>query len=75
MNPMEHIKNPINHTTDIKMNAAQTKTLADCRTNIKQLPIFLNANIRSFANSSKKDKTVEIEAILELNTYKCILLP
>ena len=64
---MENIKNPINHTTDIKMNAAQTKTLANCRTNIKQLPVFLNANIRSFANSSKKDKTVEIEAILDLN--------
>ena len=64
MNPMEDIKNPIIHTTDIKMNAAQTKTLTNCRTNIKQLPAFLNANIRSFANSSKKDKSVEIEVIL-----------
>merc|ERR1711867_80638 len=64
---MEHIKNSTNHTTDIKLNATQTKTLAECVTNRKHLPVFLMSNIQSFSNSSKKCKTEEIEATLGLN--------
>ena len=54
MTPMEHIKNSTNHTTDIKLNATQTKTLAECLTNKKHLPVFFMSNIQSFSNSSKK---------------------
>ena len=64
---MEHIKNSTNLTTDIKLNATQTKTLAECVTNRKHLPVFFMSNIQSFSNSSKKSKTEEIEATLGLN--------
>ena len=67
MNPMGLIKNSTNHTTDIKLNSAQTKTLAECQTNSRQLPVFFMSNIQSFSNSSNKSKTVEIEAMLDLN--------
>ena len=64
---MEHIKNSTNLTTDIKLNATQTKTLAECVTNRKHLPVFFMSNIQSFSNTSKKSKTEEIEATLGLN--------
>ena len=56
MTAMEHIKNSTNLTTDVKLNATQTKTLAECVTNRKHLPVFFMSNIQSFSNSSERAK-------------------
>ena len=52
--------------TDIRPNVSQ-KSLSKCQLSRKRLPSFLLSNIQSFGNSEEKDKTTELEAMLELN--------
>ena len=52
--------------TDIRPNISQV-SLPKHQSSSKRLPSFLLSNIQSFGNSVEKDKTTELEAMLEIN--------
>ena len=54
-------------TTGISPNTMRKEPTTECQPRTKKLPVCLLSNIQSFGNSVGKDKTTEIETVLEMN--------